>query len=137
MQSIIDERQITPEQQEEFELKEEYPEKYETEFDPEVTFKVNKKAADPVRSPASYGTYSREEVAELLAATNAPYIHPEGMTMPKNYRTYTREEVAALMQEHNDYLAEEKKRSEECTKWDFQKTIGLEGRIANTKPHKN
>lgn len=137
MLDALKERQLTPEQEEEFELRESHPEKYEEpEFDPELEFKINKKAADkPKNGPSAYGTYTREQVAELLAASNAPYEQPPMMTMPKNYPTYSREQVEELMREHYAYEIEEKKRKEERDKWDSQKTTGLGPKTGHrTKP---
>jgi len=133
MDAIIKERQLTPDQEEEIELRESYPEKYETEFDPEVTFKVNKKAADP-RPVGGYRTYTREEVAELLAAKEAPYEPPPPMDH-SNYRTYSREEVAVLMLEHEEYLQREKERAKERAQWDSRKTSASDVRIGSTTKH--
>ena len=130
MQSIIDERQITPAQEEELELRESHPEKYESNFDPELEFKINKKAADPKKG-GGYREYTREEVAELLAASNAPYVAPEPAPR-RDYPTYSREQVQALMQEHFAYEIEEKRKKEERAKWDSQKTNEFGVKTANT-----
>lgn len=127
MRAIIDERQLTPAQEEEMELREVAPEKFEPEFDPELEFKINKKAADPVKTDGMR-PYTREEVARLLAASNAP-IEPTPAAPRKEYETLSREQVQALMTEHFAYLEREKKKKEEREQWDSQKTTGLGPKI--------
>lgn len=119
MTAIINERQLTPDQEDEIELQEIAPEKFEPKFDPDLEFKLNKKAADPSGS-MRYEPYTREEVAALIEATNAPYESPPGMECRK-YGTYTREQVAKLMQEQM-----------RCTK-----TIVLESKTRSQMKHLN
>lgn len=127
MMAIINERQLTPDQKEEAELRETYPQKYESTFDPLIEFKVNKHAADPSRKKgSSYREYTREEVAELVAASNAPFVQPEPPIERGYYPTYSREQVESFMRQHNEYLANEKKQKEERAKWDSPKTTGYE-----------
>lgn len=135
MEAIIKERQLTPAQEEEMELRESHPEKYEPEFDAELEFKINKKVASPKKS-LGYREYTREEVAELIAASNAPYVPPE--PAPRvDYPTYSREQVQELMREHYAYLEEEKKRKEERAQWDSQKTNEFAPKTANTTKRTN
>lgn len=131
MRAIIDERQLTTEQQEELEIRQTMPEKYEPEFDPTFEFKLNKKAADPKKG-SGYGTYTREQVAELLAASNAPCLPPP-VREPIEYPTYSREQVQELMRQHYEYLEEEKRRNEERAKWGSQKTTELDQKTVSTK----
>ncbi len=117
MLAVINERQITEEQQEQLELEEMAPEK----FDPEITFKVNKHASNVPRD-TSYGTYTREQVAALLAASKAP-CEPSPVLEKTEYPTMSREECERLVREHFEYKENEKKKREA---WDFQKTTELE-----------
>lgn len=126
MNGIIKEKQLTSSQEEELELREEYPEKFEP-FDPYVEFKANKKAADPVDSNG-YGTYTRDQVAELFAAADKPI---ERQLVPNSvvYPTLTKEQCQILMAHHYEYEAKEKAKKaekEELSKWDSQKTTELE-----------
>lgn len=111
MIAVIKERQLIPAQEEEIELREAAPEKFEPEFDAELEFKLNKRAASP-RKGGGYREYTREEVAKLLAASEAPFEPPQ--VAPRvDYPTYSREQVQELMREHYAYLEEEKKLAEE------------------------
>lgn len=127
MMAIINERQLTPDQVEEVELRETYPQKYEPEFDPLIEFKANKQAADPSRKKTSaYRILSREETADLLAASKAPFVPPPEPPERKEYKTYTREQVEFFMRQHFQYLEDEKRIQEERAKWDSPKTTGYE-----------
>ena len=126
MNAIIKERQLTPEQEEELELKEVAPEKFEPEFDPDFEFKVNKKASDRYK-PMTYRPLTREECAALIAASNAPY-EPEPVLDRVEYPTLPREEAERLVREHYEYLENEKKRKQEYAKWDSQKTTEFGGK---------
>lgn len=130
MDAVIKERQLTPSQEEELELRESHPEKYEPEFDHELEFKINKKAADRPKV-TGYRHYTREEVAELIAASNAPYEPPPPVERP-DYPTYTREQVQELLRDHFSYKDEEKRRKEERAKWDSQKTTEFAPKTAST-----
>ncbi len=137
MMAVINERQLTPDQKEEVELRETHPQKYERTFDPKIEFKVNKHAADPSRKKGSgYREYTREEVAKLIAASNAPFTPPEPVAR-KEYPTYSREQVEFFMRQHNEYIANEKKQKEERAKWDSPKTIELEPKIESTTKRSN
>lgn len=126
MTAVINERQITEEQAEQLELEELAPEK----FDPEITFKVNK-AASNVPKETGYRTYTREEVAALLAASKAP-CEPTPPREKTEYPTMTREQCEALMRDHFEYKEREKKRKEELAAWDSQKTIVSERKTNTT-----
>lgn len=130
MEAVIKERQLTPSQEEELELRESHPEKYESDFYPEVEFKVNKQAADTKKS-SGYRTLTREEVAALIAASNAPIQSPP-IVERQDYPTYTREQVQELMRDHYSYKEEEKRRKEERAKWDSQKTTEFAPKTENT-----
>lgn len=133
MMSVINERQLTPDQREEVELRETYPEKYEPEFDPLIEFKANKHAADPSRKKGNpYREYTREEVAELIAASEAPWIAPEKPAARQDYPTYSREQVESFMRDHLEYLANEKKQKEERAKWDSPKMTEFDQKIGFT-----
>ena len=123
MLAIINERQLTEEQVENLELAEIAPEK----FDPEITFKVNKQASTHPKE-VRYGTYTREEVAELLAASDAPFIQHEPLPEPCTYEPMSRSECERLVREHFEYNEREKKKQEERKSWGSQKTIESEPR---------
>lgn len=106
MDAIIKERQLTPEQKEELELKKSNPEKFEVDL--ELDFKINKKAADPKKTDG-YRTYTADEVAELLAVSDAPTKEPEIYVSVKKYGTYTREQVEEFMYIDAAYAESEKK----------------------------
>lgn len=137
MEGVIKERQLTPDQEEEIELRESHPEKFEGDnFDPTVTFKKNQSAGDTVKS-SGYQTLSREDVARLMAASNAPIQKSEPVRTTE-YPTMTREECERLMREHYEHIENEKKRKEERAKWDFPKTIASAPKIEHTtKPTKS
>jgi hypothetical protein len=128
MLAVINEKQLTPDQQEELELRKAVPEKYEPEFDPDLEFKINKKAADPKRE-TGYRTLTREECAALIAASNAPFEPPPPVER-KDYPTYTREQVQELMKDHFEYKNREKK---EGDAWVSQKTTESVTKTKNTK----
>lgn len=136
MDAVIKERQLTPSQEEELELKELVPEKFES-FDPYIEFKLNKKAADPKKNAGGYKTYTQEEVTELLNASDAPYEQPPMLTMPKSYPTYTREQVQELMREHNDYADRNKKEEEKRKQWGSQKMTEFDGRTVTKQKRMN
>jgi hypothetical protein len=131
MEAILKERQLTPAQEEELELRKTIPEKFEPEFDPDLEFKINKKAADH-KKESGYRTHTREEVAELLAASKAP-CEPTPQIEKTEYPTMTREECERLVREHYEYLAEQKKKKEEYAAWDSQKMTESELKTKNTK----
>jgi hypothetical protein len=79
------------------------------------------------QSDNRYRTLTREEVAWLIEASNAPYEAPEPKPLDLNYPTYSREDVALLLQEHFEYKEEQKRRKKE---WDSQKTTESEEKIA-------
>lgn len=133
MESIIKERQLTPEQEEEKNLREIAPEKFEPVFDPEFEFKVNKKSSDNVEE-FRYRAPTREEVARLLTAYTAPKEIPiTTPTMSRTYDTYTLEQVQEFMREHREYLG----RPKEGSKWDSTKTTELETKTASKTKRTN
>lgn len=128
MIAVLNERQLTEEQQERLELEEMAPEK----FDPEITFKVNKNASN-LHKEAVYGTYTREQVAILLAASKAQ-CRPSPIVEKKEYPTMTREECERLVREHYEYKENEKKKQKERETWDFQTTTELDTKtVTKTK----
>lgn len=108
MRSILDERQLSEEQIEKLELETMAPEK----FDPEITFKINKKASN-ISKDTHYSTYTKEQVMSLLAASNAPYIKEERVDCSSEYGTLSREECERLISEHFAHKINEKKKQEE------------------------
>lgn len=131
MRDVINERQVTTAQEEELEDRANNPEKYEEEeFDAELEFKLNKSAADKVKLK-NYVPYTREEVAELLAASEAPFVAPPSVER-QPYPTYSREDVEAFMEEHYAYEAKIKAAKEERENWDSQKTTGSGLKTAST-----
>lgn len=135
MDGVIKERQLTAAQEEELELQEMVPEKFES-FYPDIEFKLNKKAADPKKSGASK-TYSQEEVTKLLSASEELYEQIPMLTMPKDYLTYTREQVQELMREHKDYIDSSKKEEEQRKQWDSQKTTVSDRKIFTKQKRMN
>lgn len=119
MEGVLKERQLSPDQEEELELRDSHPEKYEGEFYPDVEFKKNKDAADPVKN-TGYTTYSKYEVAELMAASSAEYTPSEPEPM-SDYPTYSREHIEQFMFEHWEHIENQKKRKQE-KEWDSTKT---------------
>lgn len=107
MRAILEERQLTSDQQEELEIRKTMPEKYEPDFDPAIEFIVNKKAADPKKSGIQYTNYTREEVAELINAPEVTFVEPAPI-QSRNYPTYSREQVQELMYEQFKYLEQKK-----------------------------
>lgn len=127
MESILSERRLTQAQEEELELREMSPEKFEPEFDADFEFKMHEEAADSKKS-RGYTTYSKHEVAKLMAASNAEF-KPRVPEEPKDYHTYSFAQVQELMHEHYEHLERQKKRKqerEEKEKWDSQKTTESE-----------
>lgn len=132
MRSVVDERQITEEQQEMLELEELAPEK----FDPEVIFIANKHAADPHEFQTYGEPYTKEQVAALLIASKAP-PRVEPTEPPQWYPTMTREEAEFLVNDHYAYLEQEKQKRKERMEWDSLKTTESDVKTANTTKHKN
>lgn len=130
MSGVIKERQITEAQQEQLELEELAPEK----FDPEIEFKVNKHASNN-RDEIRYGTYTMAEVAALLAASKAPPKATETSSLSmKDYPTLSREEASRLVREHYEYKERERQRLRE-REWDSAKmTEFVEKTKSTTKP---
>lgn len=136
MEGVIKERQLTPDQEEEIELRESHPEKYEGEFYPEVTFKKNQSAADRPKE-SGYSTYSREEIAELMAASAKEYVPSEPELMG-DYPTYSRAQIEQWMTEHWEHIEKQSKRKQEKEAWDSQKTTESVLKIKPpTKPTKS
>lgn len=132
MDAIIKERQLTPAQEEELDLREIAPDKFEPEFDPDIQFRVNKHAADPVKSNG-YGFYSREDVAELMSSTGETYVSPKETDL--NYPTFSLEQVQQFMRDHDEYLERKKAIKREKDEWDLQKMTESELKIEPaTKP---
>lgn len=130
MLAVINERQLTEEQVEELELQEIAPEK----FDPEIQFKINKEHSN-VKGDFRYTTYTREEVADLIFTSKAPYVQPEPLPM-REYPTYTQEDVAALMREQQEYKDRNKKKKE-VDEWDSPKMIVSEPKIVSKTKRTN
>lgn len=141
MMGLINERQLTAAQEEEIELRESHPEKFEPEFDPDFEFKVNKNAADPIKHNG-YTTYSREEVAQLMIASKAPPKALEPI-MEVEYPLMTREECERLMHEHYQYLEDQRvkkieRENKEKEQWDSLKTTESDIKTVTTmKPIKS
>lgn len=128
MDAIIKERQLTPAQEEELELRESHPEKYEEEaYDPYLDFKKNKHVASPKKSSSGYRELTREECAALIAASNAPFEAPPPIERP-NYPTYTREQVQELLRDHFSYKDDEKKKKED--------PVGVNEKVLKMPTHK-
>lgn len=131
MEAIIKERQLTPAQEEELELRQAVPEKFESEFDHDLEFKINKKAADS-KKESGYRTLTREETAALLAASKAP-CQPAPVVEKTEYPPMSREECERLVREHFEYKADQKKKQEELAKWDSQKMTEFVPKTKSTK----
>lgn len=95
MKDVISERQPTEKEQEELELREIAPEKFEPPVPallrpPHLQGKQNRELR--------YESPTREQVAWLLEQSKKPIKSEEPIKKSNtNYRTYTREEVAALL----------------------------------------
>jgi hypothetical protein len=103
MRSIIEEKKISQEELEEFELAESEPGKYSMERDPEPS-KYRAKL-EPL--------LDRDYVQWLIEESRKEFSYPEPEMDKSKYRTYTREEVEALMRgdynpEHFKYLRKKK-----------------------------
>lgn len=88
MTAVLEERQPTEREQEELELRELAPEKFEP-FIPQID--------RPPAREVSYRPMTREECAWLLAQSNKPIEKEPAAETNYNYKTYTREEVQALL----------------------------------------
>ncbi len=88
MTAVLEERQPTEREQEELELRELAPEKFEP-FIPQID--------RPQAREISYRPMTREECAWLLAQSNKPIEKEPPVETNKTYRTYTQEEVQALL----------------------------------------
>lgn len=121
MDSILRERQLTPVQEEEVELRHVAPEKFEPVFDPELEFKLNKKASNHTKKQSPYRHYTMEEAAALIAASEASFEQSEAPKR-KEYPTYSRQQVEQFVQEHYEHIAKEQEFKKEKAKWDSQKT---------------
>jgi hypothetical protein len=100
MIAVLNERQLSPLQEEENELKELAPEK----FDPTVSFKVNQDVSDR-KKPISYRSITKEECIALMAASKAP-CEKEVPTPMVDYPTYTRAQVEEMMARHYKHTEE-------------------------------
>lgn len=123
MLSIIKERQLTASQEEELELREKCPEKFEPQFDPEFEFKLNS------TSESSYRTYTKAEVSALLEASNRDEFLVQDVEPPAEYPMMPRHFVEELMREYFSYKGPAKEPKE----WDSQNTIELEQKTDTTK----
>lgn len=133
MEAVLKERQLSPSQEEELELREVAPEKFGPEFDAEFQFKLNQRAAD-TKKQETYRHYTREEVNALIAASKAPVEKPPVLERTSEYSTYTREQVQVLLRDYFSY----KSKPKEDKDWDSQKTTELEQKIkAQTKRTKS
>lgn len=132
MTAVMNERQITEQQQEQLDLQESAPEKYDVQ-DLDLEFKINKQSSNN-RQEVRYRAPTREEVAALLAASNAPV---EIITKPHNYDypTLSREECSRLVREHYEYKERERqtKYQKELEEWDSQKTTVFAEKTNTTK----
>jgi hypothetical protein len=133
MMGIINERQLTEEQEEQIELEQLSPEKFDLELD----FKLNKSSSDKSTMESKsykYRTYTMAEVNALLEASRAETpIIKEHREAPAVYESMPREMAERLVREHYEYLAKEQNRKKE--QWDSEKMTELEIKIASTMKH--
>jgi hypothetical protein len=133
MMSIINERQLTEEQEEQIELEQLSPEKFDLELD----FKLNKSSSDKSTMESKsykYKTYTMAEVNALLEASRADTpIIKEYREAPAVYEHISRETAERLVKEHYEYLAKKQNRKKE--QWDSEKMTELEIKIAPTMKH--
>jgi hypothetical protein len=133
MTAVIKERHISEEQAEQLELESTMPEKYDLELD----FKVNKHASNNVQD-VRYRAPTRDEVARLIAASNAKYEPPTGPSYESDYPPMSRERCEQLVREHYEYKeAQNKKLKEDTIDWDSQKTTVSEPKIATKTKRSN
>lgn len=117
MIAVINEKQLTEEQEVQLELEGMAPEK----FNPEVQFKVNKEQSNVKDRSVRYGPpLTREECAALMAQSQAPIITPVRLVQSDNYPTYSLEDVQYFMLEHEEYKEKEQKNKMERTRWETQ-----------------
>lgn len=132
MISIINERQVTEEQQEMLELEQQAPEK----FDPEFEFMLNKHASDRQPKTSKYQTLTPEETRRLLEASFGERKTVEEPRVVKDYEPLDRETAARLVREHYEYKEREKKRKEQ--QWALEKTIeSVKKTVPTTKRSKS
>jgi hypothetical protein len=133
MISIINERQITEEEQELLDLEAQVPEKFDHEFQ----FKLKNEVSDK-KKETRYRTYTREEVAALMAASKAPTVSksepPPDRYPPGPYPQELIDMQRQLIREHFEYKeTEKKKRQQEKEKWENSlKTSESDAKTENT-----
>jgi hypothetical protein len=131
MLAVVKEKQITEDQMALLELERQAPQKFDHEFE----FKLNNKVSDK-KSEIGYRTYTREEVQELIRASNAPY-ETYVPSAPAQYPHMPRELAERLVREHFEYQNENVKKKEEL-EWDSLKMTELETKTSTTtKPSKS
>lgn len=113
MMGIIDDRNVTEAQKERLELEELAPDK----FDPEIAFIVNKPIPAIPAKEIRYTTYTKEQVAWLMAASKAPPVQEE-VEPSYDYGSLPRERVEELVREHYEYKQREKQKKQETDQWD-------------------
>jgi hypothetical protein len=133
MVGIINERQLTEEQQEQLELEKSNPEKFDAEFE----FKLNKTVSDKAtleNKSYKYRTYTMAEVNALLEASKAgtPIVEPEPRQVSQ-YDYMSRELAERLVREHYEYLEKEKERKR--LQWVSENTTESDIKIASTTKH--
>lgn len=78
-------------------------------FDPEIQFAISKVISATPSKDVRYSTYSREQVAKLMAASGIKHT-PLEERMVNNYGYMSKETAQRLVQEHYEYLEEQKKK---------------------------
>lgn len=133
MNAVLKERQITEAEEEQLELEELAPDKFDLELD----FKVNKHASN-VKKYDGPVYLTREDVARLMAASNREVDTYEPDMPPARYPTMDRETCERLVREHLEYKEEQKrKKKDQETLWDFTKmTESVTKTEPKTKPTK-
>ena len=129
MTGVLKERQVTEAQQDLLDLEEMEPDK----FDPEIQFAISKVISATPSKDIRYSTYSREQVAKLMAASGIKHT-PLEERMVHNYDFMPRETAERLVREHYEYLEEQKKKRMEKDEW-ATKTIASDIKTSTTRKH--
>jgi len=125
MIAILNERQITEQQEELIELSRSTPEKFDHEFE----FQLNN------ATKTKYRTYTQEEVQRLIEASKAPCEVPKTPIKKTRYQAPPRELVEKLVREFFEYKEEQEKKKQQETMWDSLKMTESETRTSIITRH--
>ena len=129
MISVIDERQITEVQQEELDLQNIAPHKFD-DFEIKIAKKIPAKAFYP-----RYREFTLEETVALLALNDVP-VKPVVKAEPTEYQTYSREKVEEFMREHFEYEKNNQQKVEICSSKTTESDIKTASKTKRSKSTK-